>query len=96
MLYQCCFNLFVLQPIGFYTLIGIDPSTMLYKYEEIPSLGLLLIQLFWMFVCEDFAFYWSHRLLHHPKLYPYIHKVHHESKSTTSLSAVATHPVEYF
>lgn len=93
---QCCFNLFVLQPIGFYTLIGFDRTSILYKYDEIPSFGMFLIHFFWMFMMEDFAFYWTHRLLHHPKLYPYIHKVHHESKSTTSLSAIATHPVEYF
>merc|ERR1739845_282116 len=96
MIKQCAFNLIVLQPIGLWTVIGIDSSAMRYKYDEIPSIGMMLIQFFWMFVMEDFVFYWSHRLLHHPKLYPYIHKVHHESKSTTSLSSVATHPLEYF
>lgn len=96
MIGQCCFNLFVLQPIGFYTIIGFDRTSILYKYDQIPSFGMFLIHFFWMFMMEDFVFYWTHRLLHHPKLYPHIHKVHHESKSTTSLSAIATHPVEYF
>jgi len=67
----------------------------LYAVEELPSLAKFLFQMFWMMIMEDFSFYFSHKLLHHPKLYPHIHKVHHESKSTISLSAIATHPVEY-
>lgn len=48
-----------------------------------------------MMVVEDTAFYWSHRTLHHPKLYPYIHKLHHEYYNPISLSALYSHPIEY-
>ena len=85
----------MLQPIGFVLLFGFDTKTLLFRNDELPSFGMYLIHMAWMFVMEDFAFYWSHRLLHHPSLYPWIHKVHHEAKSTISLSAVATHPLEY-
>lgn len=27
-------------------------------------------------VVEDAAFYWLHRLLHHPRIYKHVHKVH--------------------
>lgn len=44
---------------------------------------------------EDLTFYVSHRLLHHPRLYPSIHKIHHENKVTYSLAAMHAHPLEY-
>lgn len=43
---------------------------------------------------EDFLFYVSHRMLHHPYLY-WIHKKHHEYDQTTVLAAQYTHPLEY-
>jgi len=61
-----------------------------------PSFVKYMIHFVWMFMMEDFLFYWSHRLLHIPYLYKKIHKVHHESTVTISLSAIATHPLEYF
>ena len=63
-------NIFVLQPLGFVSLFGLDTKTLLFRGDELPSFGMYLIHMAWMFVMEDFAFYWSHRLLHHPRLYP--------------------------
>jgi len=40
-------------------------------------------------------FYWTHRLLHHPKIYPYIHKKHHEYGITISIAAEYAHPLEW-
>ena len=40
-------------------------------------------------------FYFSHRTLHHPWLYPYIHKIHHENQVVFVLAAIHTHPIEY-
>ena len=42
----------------------------------------------------DMSFYWSHRLLHHPKLY-WIHKQHHQYNITISLAATYAHPLEF-
>lgn len=47
-----------------------------------------------MMICEDFGFYWTHRLLHHPLFYKKIHKVHHEFNNTTILATTYNHPVE--
>lgn len=44
---------------------------------------------------EDTIFYWIHRTLHHPKLYPLIHKKHHEFYTTVSISAEYAHPLEF-
>ena len=40
-------------------------------------------------------FYWSHRILHHPSIYPYIHKQHHQYAVTISLAAEYAHPIEF-
>lgn len=48
-----------------------------------------------MMVIEDFAFYWSHRILHTPFFYKRIHKIHHEFNNPVSISAIYAHPLEY-
>lgn len=49
-----------------------------------------------MMLCEDFSFYWAHRLLHtFPFLYKKVHKIHHEFVNSVSISASYAHPVEY-
>ena len=35
------------------------------------------------------------RLLHHPRIYKYIHKVHHEWTAPISITAVYAHPIEH-
>lgn len=63
--------------------------------EDIPDLFTLAATvLFCMFV-EDSAFYLSHRLLHHPKLYPYIHKLHHQHNTSIGIAADYSHPIEF-
>ena len=39
-------------------------------------------------------YYWLHRWMHHPKVYRYIHKVHHDSISTSVWTSFSFHPVE--
>jgi len=85
-------NMWVIAPIMTYTSGLILP---LYRKEELPSFWLFWVQFWWMIMMEDFLFYWGHRFLHIKWLYPYIHKMHHESIQTVSLSAVSTHPLEY-
>jgi Delta7-sterol 5-desaturase len=41
-------------------------------------------------------FYWTHRAMHHPKIFKHVHKVHHLSRDITPMSAVAFHPIEAF
>jgi ring-1,2-phenylacetyl-CoA epoxidase subunit PaaE len=47
-----------------------------------------------LFVVEDTYFYWMHKTVHSPKLYKYIHKVHHESIDTTPFTSYSFHPFE--
>lgn len=43
---------------------------------------------------NELMFYWSHRLLHHPKLYGKFHKKHHEYSAPFALAAIYCTPLE--
>ncbi|OQR83753.1 hypothetical protein ACHHYP_14339 [Achlya hypogyna] len=60
----------------------------------LPKPSTLAVQFVVCMLCEDFLFYWSHRFLHHKKIYKYVHKVHHEYQAPFGLTAVYTHPFE--
>ncbi len=47
----------------------------------------LLIYLF----LHDSWFYWSHRIMHHPKLFRFMHAVHHASRPPTAWAAMSFH-----
>lgn len=50
----------------------------------------VLIYLF----AHDTWFYWTHRLLHRPRLFRMAHAVHHASKPPTAWTAMSFHPIE--
>lgn len=47
-----------------------------------------------MLLIHDAYFYWMHRLMHQPKLFRYIHRVHHLSTNPSPWTAYAFHPLE--
>ncbi|MGZ3419836.1 MAG: sterol desaturase family protein [Polyangiales bacterium] len=47
-----------------------------------------------LIVLQDTYFYWTHRAMHHPKLYRWFHKVHHASVQTSPWTAYAFSPLE--
>ena len=47
-------------------------------------------------LADDTLFYWSHRALHHPSIYKYIHKKHHMFKKPVAIATEYCHPVEDF
>ncbi|TAE53582.1 MAG: hypothetical protein EAZ89_07315, partial [Bacteroidetes bacterium] len=52
------------------------------------------ISFFLLLFLNDTFFYWSHRAMHHPRLYRFFHKVHHESTDPSPLTSGAFHPSE--
>lgn len=54
----------------------------------------LIVSFFIVLIIDDTFFYWSHRAMHHPKLYKHFHRVHHESTDPSPLTAFAFHPSE--
>lgn len=87
------------------TIIFIIPSLFIVLFKD-----QLPVQLYWkvnergmawylaswvvVFFLHDTYFYWTHRLMHHKRLYKYFHHVHHLSKKPTPLAAFAFHPLE--
>lgn len=72
-----------------YAFLGTD-----HRVESLPSLRVILMQLAFYLVVEDFVFYWIHRLLHTPFLYRAVHIVHHEHAAPFGIAAEYAHPFE--
>jgi sterol desaturase/sphingolipid hydroxylase (fatty acid hydroxylase superfamily) len=45
---------------------------------------------------HDTYFYWTHRLMHLPRLFPFMHRAHHRSTNPTPWAAYAFDPLEAF
>jgi sterol desaturase/sphingolipid hydroxylase (fatty acid hydroxylase superfamily) len=43
---------------------------------------------------HDAYFYFTHRLMHHPRLFARMHRVHHESRNPSPWAAFSFHPTE--
>jgi len=69
-----------------YTLLYLDVNQYGWTWILVSFALLLFI--------NDTFFYWSHRAMHHPKLYKFFHRVHHESTDPSPLTAFAFHPSE--
>ena len=56
---------------------------------EQAGTGYLAISVAAMILAHDAYFYWAHRLMHLPRLYPYFHRTHHRSVTPTAFAAYA-------
>jgi sterol desaturase/sphingolipid hydroxylase (fatty acid hydroxylase superfamily) len=65
-------------------------------YKDVSEFGIpyFVVSILLMIVIHDTYFYWTHRLIHHSKLFKYVHKVHHSFTSPTPWAAFAFHPLE--
>ncbi len=65
-------------------------------YEDISEKGWLWFSLsiVLMILIHDTWFYWTHRLMHHPRIFKHVHLVHHRSTSPTPWAAYSFHPIE--
>lgn len=68
--------------------------TQMYMDFDERGWGWWLASLPIMLVLHDTWFYWTHRLMHHKKLFRAFHKVHHLSRDPTPLTSYAFHPLE--
>ena len=85
--------IFSLVGYGIYTT---EKSGITLIYQRISDYGIfyMVVSLMLAIVFHDFYFYWTHRLMHHKKLFRYIHKVHHESVNPSPWAAYSFHPWE--
>lgn len=64
------------------------------RNAEWPSRGVLVTQIAYFFLVEDYLNYWLHRWLHQPWLYRRIHSVHHTYDAPFAVTAAYAHPAE--
>lgn len=68
--------------------------TKIYHDFDEYRLGYFAFTVVAFILIHDTYFYWTHRLMHHPKLFKHVHKVHHMSHNPTPWAAFSFHPLE--
>lgn len=61
--------------------------------SDYPLWWLPVSVILYLFV-HDTWFYWTHRLMHVPRIYTRMHAVHHASRNPTAWAAMSFHPLE--
>ncbi len=66
------------------------------RYESIETYGWTYwgFSIILMILLHDTYFYWTHRAIHHPKIFRKIHAIHHKSQNPSPWAAFAFHPIE--
>lgn len=72
----------------------IRPYTQLYTRIEDFGTAYFFLSIPIILLLHDTYFYWTHRLMHHPGVFRYFHKVHHLSTNPSPWAAFAFHPLE--
>lgn len=68
--------------------------TLIYDKIEMMGWGYWWFSVVAMIFIHDTYFYWTHRAMHHPFIYRYVHRVHHLSRNPSPWAAFAFHPLE--
>jgi len=74
----------------------IKPYTSIYRDIHQHSMLYFWLVFPLMLVVHDAYFYWAHRIMHHPKLFPFFHVVHHKSTNPSPWASFAFQPTEAF
>ncbi len=72
----------------------IRPYTQLYTQLEEYGVMYFFVSVGIMILAHDTYFYWTHRLMHHPTVFPIFHKIHHLSTNPSPWAAFSFHPLE--
>lgn len=70
------------------------PHTRIYGSVAEYGWAYFVVSLLLVLLIHDAYFYWMHRLMHHPKLYRFVHLTHHRSTNPTPWASFAFHPLE--
>ncbi len=68
--------------------------TQIYDNVNDYGWGYFVFSILLMILLHDAWFFFTHRLMHHPKLFKYIHKIHHQSTDPSPFAAFSFHPLE--
>ena len=80
------FVLLFVTPVRQYTRIYDHPSQLGWPY--------FFFSIFLCIIIHDTYFYWTHRLMHHPKLFKAFHVLHHKSTNPSPWAAFSFQPLE--
>ncbi len=75
-------------------LLSMKGYTKIYYDTSEYGLFMSLISFFVLLLIDDTWFYWTHRLLHSPKIYKHIHKEHHKSIDVNPFTSMSFHVIE--
>lgn len=68
--------------------------TLIYTDIHAHSWLYFIFSVIMFIIAHDTYFYWTHRMMHHKKIYPYMHLIHHKSYNPSPWAAFAFHPSE--
>ena len=65
-------------------------------YTEIDNYGVsyYIFSTILLIVIHDIYFFITHKMMHHRKIYPIVHKIHHLSTNPSPWAAFSFHPIE--
>ncbi|MEH0156740.1 sterol desaturase family protein [Limibacter armeniacum] len=72
----------------------VKPYSMLYKDLEAYPMWYYILSFPLVILIHDTYFYWTHRFMHHPRVFKWVHLVHHRSTNPSPWAAYAFHPLE--
>lgn len=61
----------------------------------LPPAWLIVLQLAFFVLLDDFLYYWMHRAMHRGWLLRHVHSVHHRIRQTTAINGNYMHPLEF-
>jgi lathosterol oxidase len=87
-------SIFALVPLLILGNPAIRKYTLFYTNIHTYGRGWFFLAFPLMFILHDTYFYWTHRLMHHKKLFKLFHLVHHHSTNPSPWAAYSFHPLE--
>lgn len=85
--------IFALAGVGMIIAWQQDKTAIYIPFSQYPYWYLPLSLVIAMFIHETY-YYWLHRWMHMPKVYRWLHRVHHDSVETNSWTSFSFHPLE--
>lgn len=62
---------------------------------ELPAWYVMVGQLLFFILLDDFLYYWMHRAMHRPWLFRHVHAVHHRARTPYAIAGNYLHWAEY-